>query len=177
MEDGKFSYLFNQDFMKRFKLILLIIIIIGINIYNSNALDFKKEIIGTWQENDSEISAGYQNLFRFYKDGKVTFHVSDYNNISIIRGVEGEYKINKDSIYLKILYVNKFRSGTVRFGEFNDIDDMALVFEGDSLSKENIKEPFFQLLPYKIEFKKKKAFSLDIGGFKYFKLNDDPNEE
>ncbi|MBI5324391.1 MAG: hypothetical protein HZB41_03790 [Ignavibacteriae bacterium] len=163
--------------MNRYKLILLIIIFFGIHISYSKALDFRKEIIGTWQENDSVISAGYQNLFRFYKDGKVTFHVSDYNNISIIRSVEGEYKINKDSIYLKILYVNKFLNGTVRFGEFNDIDDMPLVFEGDSLTKENIKEPYFQPIPYKIELKKRKSFSIDIGGFIYYKLNDDPYEE
>ena len=88
--------------MKR--ILIIIILFISFNsICQTSVNNENKDIIGVWQAETKEVSSGYLDLYRFYKNNKFIFEPSQYDGLKRIAQIAGTYKIDKDKI---VFYVN-----------------------------------------------------------------------
>jgi hypothetical protein len=166
--------------MKNLFLIVLFFTFLTIVVSYSNGKDkpIQNDLIGYWQYYDSTITDGLMNYFRFENNHHFIYRVNSYDRLSIIRGVEGEYNISKDSIYLKIIYINNWENGVLEFG--NTLDDGAnnLQYKHGKENKTKKLNPSYQALPFNIKYTEtKKILSIEIGGFEYFKINYPSDDE
>jgi hypothetical protein len=64
----------------------------------------KKDIVGTWQLNDSIVSSGLNQNFQFFENGSFVFNVGgDADDVRNIIQLKGKYRLDKDQIYFTII--------------------------------------------------------------------------
>src|SRR5690349_18609892 len=93
--------------MKKIILSVLVLIIV-------NSL-YAQSLIGRWQEQLPEVSAGYLNTYQFMKDSTFLFSLSEYFGLKRIVSMGGKYKYNKKTGTLSLIveFTNEIVGGTI----------------------------------------------------------------
>jgi hypothetical protein len=63
----------------------------------------KKDVIGTWQRNDSIVGSGLAQNFRFLENNTFVFNIgNDADDVRDIIQLKGKYRLKKDTLYFTI---------------------------------------------------------------------------
>lgn len=74
-------------------------------------------LIGVWQEGDSILSAGWEDAYAFFPDGKFDFYTSQYSYLTQIRSLHGYYRVSHDTLYTEIDSRTELVGGRVARGD------------------------------------------------------------
>ena len=93
--------------MKRILLIILLVNIFSIKILAQQKKDscciLKKDIIGTWQRDDSIAGNGLNQNFQFFKNDSFILNIgNDADDARDIVRLKGKFRLVKDSLYFTI---------------------------------------------------------------------------
>lgn len=93
--------------MKQIFLIYFMANILSVQIFAQQKKDscciFKKDIIGTWQRNDSIVGSGLNQNFQFFKNDSFIFNIgNDADDVRNIIQLKGKYRLAKDTLYFTI---------------------------------------------------------------------------
>lgn len=70
---------------------------------NDTCCLLKKDIIGTWQRNDSLVGSGLNQNFQFFKNDTFIFNIgSEADDVRNVIQLKGKYRLDKDKIYFTI---------------------------------------------------------------------------
>ena len=82
-------------------LMLLITQVKGQQLKDSSVVS-NKTIIGVWQAGTALVSSALKANFQFYKEGKFVYNTDSYDDLNPLKSITGVYKIEKNTLYLKI---------------------------------------------------------------------------
>jgi len=93
--------------MKQIFLIFLVVNTFSVRLFAQQKKDscciLKKDIIGTWQRNDSVIGSGLNQNFQFLKNDSFIFNIgNDGDDVRNIIQLKGKYRLIKDTLYFTI---------------------------------------------------------------------------
>jgi len=71
----------------------------------------KDAIIGLWQEHSDVVGSWLEDNWRFFRDGKFTFSLSDALNP--IRSISGSYYMEKGVLYLKVMQIRQLTGAKI----------------------------------------------------------------
>lgn len=154
------------------KILLLICFMLPLNNLFSQKLEEKLNIVGVWQENDSLLTAGLQNIYRFYPDGQFRFIVSSYDYLSRLIGLYGNYKIKDNILYLKVTSAKEFVGGEITYGDEADYNNWAYKGSKEKITKYKIPKEFdleIKVCPDDIEIK-----CIRLNYLKFYKISPNP---
>jgi hypothetical protein len=131
------------------------------------------DLIGIWQANSGGASSALRENFRFYKDGKFKYGVSEYDDLNPMRAINGKYTLEKNTLSLQVSSYELMSGFQVtasepsfQFGSFQlDGGKLTVVKQEDKSPSEHY---------FKILNSSGKAVIL-IDNTKYYKLSADPN--
>lgn len=61
-----------------------------------------KTIVGVWQAGTAVVGSALHANFQFYKEGKFVYNKNSYDDLNPLISITGVYKIEKNTLYLKI---------------------------------------------------------------------------
>jgi len=83
---------------------IIIILLVSFNSFCQTSVNNEnKNIIGIWQAESNEVSSGYHDTYRFYKNNKFNFEPTQYDGLKRIIKITGTYKIVNTKI---VFYLN-----------------------------------------------------------------------
>jgi hypothetical protein len=132
----------------------------------------QKDIIGLWQQNESMLTSGLDNVYRFYSDGKFSFDVSSYNYLSRLRSLNGEYKVQNNILYLKVLEVKEVVGGEVTYGDEADYNNWN--YEGSKEKVTIYKKPKEFSLSLELCKESKNMMCIRLNYLKFYKIDANP---
>lgn len=62
----------------------------------------QKNLVGIWQADNNKESAAWDDVYRFFEDGKFIYNPSQYDGLKRILVITGKYRIVENSLHLKI---------------------------------------------------------------------------
>jgi hypothetical protein len=143
---------------------------------NISPNDFNKLLIGTWQREDSLLSDGLQDVFRFYKNNKFRFNISQYKWDNPVKLIMGDFKINNTEIILKIKELTYYDLSEIYIADLLEESATPWIFPSHDKYKHKLKLRKKFILTIKINKNYlSDYYTLELNNFTYYKLNDDPD--
>ncbi len=135
----------------------------------------KKDIVGIWQFESSEMASGWGNTYTFFDDGSFIYRPSQYNSLKAIVAINGKYEIVKDNIVLMIKSITELVNGDVIHDVFQNSNNYWKITDFEV--KERAVEPeTFELYLEKNPNNKSKYLSIVLAGEVFYKLRNNPND-
>jgi hypothetical protein len=153
-------------------LLLTLFIFPSTNIF-SQKLETKLNIVGLWQENDSLLTAGLQNVYRFYPNGKFRFTVSSYDYLARLNSLYGNYKIKNNVLYLEVISAKEFVDGEITYGDEADYNDWAYKGSKEKITKFKIPKVFD--LEIKVCQNNSDIKCIRLNYLKFYKISSNPD--
>ncbi|MDE3182809.1 MAG: hypothetical protein KGM16_05265 [Bacteroidota bacterium] len=128
----------------------LFMLIVFITIITNHLL--AQNLIGRWQENSPEVSAGYLNNYQFLNDSTFLFNTSEYFGLKRIINIGGKYMYdkNKKLLLLTVHFTNEIVGGHIERSKESGSASDAWVIEGGKIKKILLPKPVKAII--KIEF-------------------------
>ncbi len=158
--------------MSNKSIILLIFMLLPFKNPLAQNIEIEKNIIGVWQENDSLVSSGLKNVYRFYSNGKFRFDVSSYNYLSRLISLSGKYKIRNNSLYLRVLEIKEAKGGEITYGDEADYNNWNYYNYKEKVITCNPAKDFS--LRIKICAESKDVKCLRLNYLKFYKISSNP---
>ena len=142
---------------------------------SSNVQKENPDFVGIWQAYNGTISSALKENFRFYKDGKFRYSVSEYDDFNPMRAINGQYRLEKNTLYLQISSYELLTGFQVtpsepsfHFGSFQlSGGKITVVKQSDKSPSEH---------EIKILNSSAKA-TMELDNVKYYKLSGDPDDK
>jgi len=143
------------------------------NTFNTSNLT-NAEIIGVWQENDSLLASGLDNVYRFYNDSTFSFDVG-YGYLTRLLSLRGKYLINKNTLNLTVTETIESEGGEISFGD-NNSDELRWMYVNDHGKRLRQQKPKTFSIPLSFKLSEIKEISyIKIAYQKYYKISKDPH--
>ena len=99
----------------------------------------KSELIGIWQSGSKELSSGWHENYQFFSDGRFCFNTSQYDGLNRVVSIMGTFKINENTLILKITKSKELRGGVFVRSEI--LGGSGWVIEGGKIIILNYNKP------------------------------------
>jgi len=166
----------NSRKMRYFLSLLFLCPIIGIA-QKADSIISKGQLVGVWQLKTSKIGDALHENFRFYQDGQFSYNFSQYDDVSRVLALNGNYRLIGNQLYTSVTSREELTGGYFTIGS-PGFQSSPFVLEGatiktipqdDSTSKNDY---FF--LSSLVFNKAGRIISIQINGNKYYKISDNP---
>jgi len=91
--------------------IIVLFIICVISFDNTYSQTKELNIVGVWQFGSYQVAGLLFDNYRFYDDGKFEFRPGDNNGLNRTKSLNGNYKVEGDSLVLTIVSVTEYIGG------------------------------------------------------------------
>jgi len=98
-------------------------------------------LIGKWQADTAEVTSMYRDSYQFFSDGKFAFKPNEYDGLNPIISINGNYKIVKDTVYLKPLSMKEIIGGHLIRSKSTTLSDIWEIDGGEERTRTLIKNP------------------------------------
>ncbi|HTI93111.1 MAG TPA: hypothetical protein VL727_21075 [Puia sp.] len=139
----------------------------------------RQQLIGVWQEGSATVGDALRKNFQFFSDGRFVLNFSQYNDISAVRGLGGQYRLDSSGLFLIADYRKEIVGGTFEKGN-PGVESEEFVLTGGKLQtirqkpdSDSYVDPYL-ISPCKPEKKAGGHPCVVINYNTYYKLNDNP---
>lgn len=133
----------------------------------------KSELIGIWQFGSKELSSGWLENYQFFSDGRFCFNTSQYDGVNRVVSIMGRFKLNKDTLILKITKSKELRGGV--FVRSETLGGSGWVIEGGKIITIKYKNPKSSILVVEKCDKVGDIPCILIDKLIHYKLENDPS--
>ena len=107
-----------------------------------------QSLVGKWQEETPELSAGYLNVYEFLSDSTFFFKPTQYFGLKRIISIGGRYSYNKEAHTLGLIveFSNEIVGGTFEREEESGEASDSWVINGGEIKKIKLAKPVKEVL-------------------------------
>lgn len=116
------------------RIFIIIVLLISFNSICQTSVN-NKNIIGIWQAETNEVSSGYLDTYRFYKNNKFAFEPSQYDGLKRIVQIAGTYKIHNSKIVFYVHSITELVGNKIERSMITTLSDSWAIDGGKIVTK------------------------------------------
>lgn len=130
-----------------------------------------QSVIGSWQRDADLIGSGTGEMYKFHKDGKFQFFISQYIYMNSILSFSGTYVVKDGRICFKIIEREEIIGGHIEQGSLGFQDNWVL--EGGTIEKVKQDSIVNYCFDCKLDHDNNNRTVMQLGNAKYYKIKDE----
>ena len=131
----------------------------------------RDSLVGVWQRDTKRVGNGLWQNFRFYADNTFVLHFNNgTEDLRVIWGLKGRYRLIKDELYLTIVYRTVVDGGHIESSGSNE-DYYNFMIAGGLVK--DIREKEIKEMPDPLYVKQVEKGHIEIGNEDYYKISNE----